>query len=154
MTVVFAGEELRADKDWVRGTHRAMDPALTLARIRPHLSKAGITRIADITDLDTLEVPVAVAIRPASGTLTVEGGKGITRDAAFTSAAMEGIERYVAEEALVVDLDATVPEVADRLPVPRGCLPDAAHGQRLRPTPLRVVVDEEPLHRRRAPGAG
>ena len=108
MTLVFGGEELRADKDWVRGTHRAMDPALTLARIRPHLPKAGITRIADITDLDTLEVPVAVAIRPASGTLAVEGGKGITREAAFASAAMEGIERYVAEEAPVVDVDAAV----------------------------------------------
>jgi ribosomal protein S12 methylthiotransferase accessory factor len=100
-----------------------MDPALTLARIRPHLAKAGITRLADITDLDTLDVPVAVAVRPASGTLAVEGGKGITREAAFTSAAMEGIERYVAEEALVVDVDAAVPEVSDRLPVAPDAFP-------------------------------
>lgn len=123
MTIVFGGEELRAHKDWVRGTHRAMDPARTLARIRPHLPKAGITRIADITDLDTLGVPVAVAIRPASGTLAVEGGKGITREAAFTSAAMEGIERYVAEEARVVDVDAAVPEVADQLAAPPEAFP-------------------------------
>ncbi len=68
-------------------------------------------------------MPVAVAIRPASGTLAVEGGKGITREAAFTSAAMEGIERYVAEEAPVVDLDATMPEVADRLPVRADAFP-------------------------------
>ena len=123
MTLVYDGEPLAADKDWVRGTHRAMDPALTLERIRPHLPKAGITRVADITGLDTLGIPVAVAMRPASGTLAVEGGKGVTLEAAFTSAAMEAIERYVAEEDPVVDLEAAVGEVRERLPVAADAFP-------------------------------
>ena len=76
------GQELRAPKDWVKGTHRAMDPALTLERIRPHLPKAGITRIADITGLDDLGIPVVVATRPGSATLAVEAGKGATLHAA------------------------------------------------------------------------
>ena len=123
MSLRFQGADLAADKDWVRGTHRAMDPALTLERIRPHLPKAGITRVADITDLDTIGIPVAVAMRPASGTLAVEGGKGVTLAAAFTSAAMEAIERYVAEEEPVVDVDAPVRDVRDRLPVAADAFP-------------------------------
>lgn len=112
------GRELRASKDWVKGTHRAMEPALTLERIRPHLPKAGITRIADITGLDVLGIPVVVAIRPGSGTLAVEAGKGATLHAAATSAAMEAIERFVAEECDVHDVRATVGEMRDRLPCP------------------------------------
>lgn len=121
--LVHAGLEHRADKEWVRGTHRAMDPALTLARIRPHLHRAGITRVADITGLDSMGVPVAVAIRPASGTLAVEGGKGITRAAAFTSAAMEAIERFVGEEDPIVDVVDTPAEVSEALPVAPDAFP-------------------------------
>jgi YcaO-like protein with predicted kinase domain len=121
--LTYAGRQHREDKEWVRGTHRAMDPALTLARIRPHLHRGGITRVADITGLDTMDVPVAVAIRPASGTLAVEGGKGITQAAAFTSAAMEAIERFVGEEDPVIDVVATPMEVAQSLPVAADAFP-------------------------------
>lgn len=106
-----------AVKGFVEGTHRAMPPGETLARIRPHLPRAGITRVADITGLDTIGLPVAVAIRPASGTLAVEGGKGVSFEAAMTSAAMEAIERYVAEVEKLDAVHATVDVVADRLPV-------------------------------------
>jgi ribosomal protein S12 methylthiotransferase accessory factor len=119
----YAGRELRASKDFVYGTHRAMPPEETLARIRPHLPEAGITRVADITSLDTVGVPVAVAIRPASGTLAVEGGKGATHAAAFTSAAMEALERYVAETDPLIDVTATAADVADLLPVPADAFP-------------------------------
>jgi ribosomal protein S12 methylthiotransferase accessory factor len=112
-----------AAKGFVDGTHRAMPPAETLARIRPHLARAGITRVADITGLDTIGLPVAVAIRPASGTLAVEGGKGVTFDAAMTSAAMEAIERFVAEVEELGELRAAPDEVADRLPVAPAAFP-------------------------------
>ena len=114
----LGSQEFRADKEWVAGTHRAMDPALTLARIRPHLHKAGVTRVADITGLDTIGIPVVIATRPASGSLAVEAGKGATLQAAAASATMEAIERFVGEEDDVRDLVATVDEVSGRLAVP------------------------------------
>jgi ribosomal protein S12 methylthiotransferase accessory factor len=114
----YDGRTLRAAKEYLWGTHRAMAPEATLARIRPHLPKGGITRVADITDLDTIGLPVAVAMRPASGTLAVEGGKGVSLAAALTSAAMEAIERFVGETYELGEERATVAEVADRLPVP------------------------------------
>jgi ribosomal protein S12 methylthiotransferase accessory factor len=104
-----------------------MPPEETLARIRPHLARAAITRIGDITGLDTIGVPVAVAVRPASATITVESGKGLTWIAAMTSAAMEGIERFVAEIDPLVDEFAPVGEVADRLPIPADRFPMFRH---------------------------
>lgn len=113
----YDGRTLRGDKQFFSGTHRAMAPEETLARIRPHLGLAGITRVADITGLDTIGIPVAVAIRPASGTLAVEGGKGVSLASAMASAAMEAIERFVGESDPLVEHRGTIPEVADRLPV-------------------------------------
>jgi ribosomal protein S12 methylthiotransferase accessory factor len=115
--LLYDGRTLRGEKQFLWGTHRAMPPEETLARIRPHLGRAGITRVADITGLDTIGLPVAVAMRPASGTLAVEGGKGVTLAAAMTSAAMEAIERFVAESDTLIDEWGTIAEVADRLPV-------------------------------------
>jgi len=130
------GQEFRAPKDWVQGTHRAMEPALTLERIRPHLSKAGITRIADITGLDDLGIPVVVAIRPGSGTLAVEAGKGVTLQAAATSAAMEAIERYVAEECDVRDVRATIGAMRGRLPCPPEAFARLLHSRLVEGTEL------------------
>lgn len=114
----YGGDDYVAHKDFLWGTHRAMSPEATFERIRPHLGLAGITRVADITGLDTLGIPVCVAIRPPSGSLAVEGGKGVSLAAAATSAAMEGIERFVGENCDIVDVRGTVAEVADRLAVP------------------------------------
>ncbi|MBM3670133.1 MAG: hypothetical protein FJW97_09005 [Actinobacteria bacterium] len=125
----LGSQEYRADKEWVSGTHRAMDPALTLARIRPHLHKAGITRVADITELDTIGIPVVIATRPASGSLAVEAGKGATLEAAAASATMEAIERFVGEEDDVRDLVATVDEVGDRVAVPIEHFPLLTHAR-------------------------
>lgn len=125
----YAGRELREPKEFVWGTHRAMPPERTLARIRPHLHKAGITRVADLTGLDNAGIPVVVAIRPPSQTLAVEGGKGASLVAAATSATMEALERYVAESVDVVDCWATVDEIADRLPAPIDCFPRWRHAR-------------------------
>jgi ribosomal protein S12 methylthiotransferase accessory factor len=63
------------------------------------MKKAGITRLADITDLDRIGIPVFSAIRPSaeSGAISVYNGKGLTKEGAKVSALMEGIERYSAE---------------------------------------------------------
>jgi ribosomal protein S12 methylthiotransferase accessory factor len=63
------------------------------------LIEAGISRVADITDLDTVGIPVFQAVRPTAedGLNTVTNGKGLSRQAARVSAIMEGLERYCSE---------------------------------------------------------
>lgn len=84
-------------KAFVLGTHRAVPPEETWERIRPLLEGLGITRVADVTRLDRLGIPVYQAVRPTSRSLAVSQGKGATRDAARVSAAMESIELWHAE---------------------------------------------------------
>ncbi len=84
-------------KVYRHGTHRCVDPRQTLQRIEPHLSRMGITRIANITGLDRVGIPVALACRPNSRSLSVSQGKGATLEAAKASAAMESVELYHAE---------------------------------------------------------
>ena len=62
------------------------------------LPAAGITRLADITGLDWIGVPVYQAMRPNSRVLAVATGKGLTRAQAQVSALMEALEGFHAEE--------------------------------------------------------
>ncbi len=82
-----------------------------MRRIRPLLDLAGITRLADVTGLDRLGLPVYQAIRPASRNLSVSQGKGITRVQAKVSALMESLELYHAEELLHRSVRASVGEM-------------------------------------------
>jgi ribosomal protein S12 methylthiotransferase accessory factor len=82
------------------GARRCLEPEDTLAAIRPLLRGAGITRLADITGLDSLGVPVAQAIRPLAATVSASQGKGATLAAAMVSAAMEAIELHAAEDSV------------------------------------------------------
>ncbi len=81
------------------GTHRAASLADTWKRFRPAARRAGITRIADITGLDTLGIPVFAAVRPMGRSLSTQQGKGLTAEAARISALMESLETYTAEHA-------------------------------------------------------
>lgn len=76
---------------------RAMSPAATLERVRGKFGAIGLTRLADITGLDRLGIPVVLSVRPQSGYLSVDGGKGFTTVAAQASAAMECFERHAGE---------------------------------------------------------
>ena len=84
---------------YFKGTHRVIAPKKTIEINEDKLKTAGITRIADITDLDRIGLPVYTAIRPTAeyGGVSVYGGKGISKDHAKASAMMEGFERYSAE---------------------------------------------------------
>ena len=84
---------------YFKGTHRVIAPSKTIEINEEKLKVAGITRIADITDLDRIGLPIYTAIRPTAeeGAISIYGGKGITRDHAKASAMMEGFERYSAE---------------------------------------------------------
>lgn len=84
----------------IDGTHRTRPPEQTWQDIKPLLAGFGITRVADVTGLDDLGIPVTMAVRPLARTLSVAQGKGVTLDAARVSGAMEAIEVWHAERAL------------------------------------------------------
>ncbi|MFE2533799.1 YcaO-like family protein [Streptomyces sp. NPDC059371] len=81
------------------GTLRTTGLEATWARLEPQLTARGITRVADLTGLDILDVPVWTAIRPAAATLVASAGKGMSHTAARISAVMESLEVAVAEQA-------------------------------------------------------
>jgi uncharacterized domain len=85
------------DKTYFDGTHRACSPEETFNRNWPLAKQLGITRVADITGLDTIGIPVCVAIRPNSRGLSTSQGKGLDLFSAKTSALMESIESWHAE---------------------------------------------------------
>ncbi|WP_292365843.1 MULTISPECIES: YcaO-related McrA-glycine thioamidation protein [unclassified Methanoculleus] len=80
-------------------TQRTVPPEETLRLARARLPAAGITRVADITNLDRIGIPVFSSIRPTAeaGAISVYNGKGATPVEAEVSAMMEGIERYSGE---------------------------------------------------------
>ena len=101
---------------YFKGTHRVIAPKQTIENNEDKLKTAGITRIADISDLDRIGLPIYTAIRPTAedGAVSIYGGKGITKEHAKASAMMEGFERYSAEkqtdDEVVV---ATIDEISD-----------------------------------------
>jgi YcaO-like protein with predicted kinase domain len=96
---------------------RIEEPAVTKARLLPRLSDFGITRVANVTGLDRIGIPVYMAIRPNSRSLSVSQGKGRSLDAAWVSGVMETIELWHAESpALSLSL-ASYDELAKRVRV-------------------------------------
>ena len=79
------------------GTHRVVEPEVTLRRVLPLARHLGVTRLANLTGLDRLGIPVAAAYRPNSRSLAVFQGKGATLAAAKASALMEAAEAWHAE---------------------------------------------------------
>ena len=84
-------------KGYFEGTHRTVEPETTWLRIQPLLHRFGVTRVADVTGLDRIGLPVAIAIRPLSRSVVVSAGKGLSLAAAKVSAAMESLEGAHAE---------------------------------------------------------
>ncbi len=88
-----------AVKAYRHGTHRALPPSETVDRVRPFLATFGITRIANLTGLDRVGIPVVMVCRPNSRSSAVFHGKGIDMAAAKASGLMEAIETWHAEHA-------------------------------------------------------
>lgn len=86
-----------APKLYRQGTHRTIPPAETLTRVRPFLDAMGITRVANVTGLDRIGIPVVTVVRPNSRSVAVSQGKGITLEAARASGIMEAVEGFHAE---------------------------------------------------------
>jgi ribosomal protein S12 methylthiotransferase accessory factor len=79
------------------GTHRLIPPSETLSKVTPLLPAMGITRIANVTGLDRIGVPVIMVTRPNARSIAVSQGKGLDLDAAKASGVMEAIEIHHAE---------------------------------------------------------
>jgi ribosomal protein S12 methylthiotransferase accessory factor len=79
------------------GTHRTAKPDDTVSRVRPLLDVFGITRIANLTGLDRIGIPVVMVCRPNARSSAVFHGKGIEMSAAKASGLMEAIETWHAE---------------------------------------------------------
>lgn len=86
-----------AVKEYRLGTHRTVSPKATLARVAPHMSEMGITRIANVTGLDDIGISVVMVCRPNSRSISVSQGKGVDLAAAKASGVMEAAETYHAE---------------------------------------------------------
>tara|TARA_R110002020_G_scaffold475558_1_gene710902 strand:- start:13689 stop:14861 length:1173 start_codon:yes stop_codon:yes gene_type:complete len=70
----------------------------TLERVTPLIVAHGITRLARITGLDRIGIPVWNAIRPNARSIAIHQGKGIRDIDAKVSATMEALERAIAED--------------------------------------------------------
>ncbi|MBZ9791964.1 YcaO-like family protein [Rhizobium sp. 3T7] len=88
-----------------------------LRRLLPICRHAGITRIADLTGLDRLGLPVAQTIRPSALSEVTSLGRGRSITHAAIGAIMEALERYHAE---LVPAKSTVLGSADELAIPEG----------------------------------
>ncbi|MFD6275030.1 YcaO-like family protein [Streptomyces sp. NPDC060209] len=99
------------------GTVRARSGEQTWEAVAGHLPHYGITRVADLTGLDCIGLPVWTAIRPASHTLSTSQGKGATSLLAKLSAVMEGIELWHTEQPLPIAARGPAIEVAPNSPV-------------------------------------
>jgi len=104
---------------YLGGTKRAVAPEVTFDRVQPFLAGYGITRLADVTDLDRLGVPVYTSMRPRGRITQSSQGKGARAIDAKVSALMEAIESTHAENPTVelVRASLTSLERAGRAPV-------------------------------------
>ena len=101
-------------KTFRNGTDRAVAPEVTLERALPLMPTLGITRIANITGLDRIGIPVVAVQRPNSRSLSVSQGKGASLVAARVSGLMESIESYHAEHVRLPLLHGSHQELAAR----------------------------------------
>src|SRR5438067_3685442 len=80
-----------------RGTHRSASLNDTLKRVLHLAPVMGITRVANVTGLDSVGIPVVMVCRPNSRSVAVSQGKGIDLASARASGLMEAAELYHAE---------------------------------------------------------
>jgi ribosomal protein S12 methylthiotransferase accessory factor len=125
------------------GTYRTAIPEETWERVLPMLPRFGITRVADITGLDDIGLPVHVAYRPDGLTYAVSIGTGTTPAQSRVSAVMESIEAWHAENlrvpvsarcgavALGLDYDVRDLNLAPRSPLTANVVLDWVAGQGL-----------------------
>lgn len=100
------------------GTWRETTAEQTLGRITPMLwTQFGISRVADITGLDSLGIHTVISIRPNGKALSNSQGKGLSLELAKVSALMESIELWHGENLPAADLFGSYHELKREYPV-------------------------------------
>jgi YcaO-like protein with predicted kinase domain len=93
--MIRAGEGLAATA--MGYPRRLVPPRETVVRVRRMCGPLGITRIANVTGLDCIGIPVVMVCRPNGRSLAVSQGKGADLSAAQASGLMEALELHHAE---------------------------------------------------------
>lgn len=96
-TLLYPGVRDPGPKSYRSGMQRTRPPGETIERVLPLMKAMGITRVANVTGLDRIGVPVVMVCRPNSRSIAVSQGKGLDLDAAKASGLMEGAEIHHAE---------------------------------------------------------
>jgi YcaO-like protein with predicted kinase domain len=92
----------------VDGIERIVAAAETIGRVAEAAKSLGVTRLADITGLDRIGIPVYSSVVPKSDdVLSVYNGKGARRVDAQVGALMEAIERQTALKARLPCVEAS-----------------------------------------------
>ena len=81
------------------GVERTVRPSVTIKRARRVMEAVGVTKVAEVTDLDRVGIPNFMTVRPhdAANGISYYNGKGTTRADAHAGALMEAIERHAGE---------------------------------------------------------
>lgn len=95
-------------KEETYATHRSKPIKETLDGLALPARLAGVTRLCNVTGLDRIGLPVTMAVRPLSRSLSVWQGKSATLDGAKVSGLMEAIETFCAESPPRSFADATL----------------------------------------------
>ena len=96
LSTVFKSAQ-RTPKVLREGTHRSQTLEDTLRHALRLAPIMGITRVANVTGLDSVGIPVVMVCRPNSRSVAVSQGKGIDLASARASGLMEASELYHAE---------------------------------------------------------
>ena len=98
----------------VDGIERVVPAATTIKRVAQAADALGVTRLADITGLDRVGIPVYSSVVPKSrDTLSVYNGKGLRPIDAQAGALMEAIERQTALNARPPTMEGSFLELSE-----------------------------------------
>lgn len=81
------------------GVTRTIKPHATIRRATAVLDMIGVTKVAEVTDLDRIGIPNFMTVRPRDRGpgISYYNGKGTTRADAHAGALMEAVERHAGE---------------------------------------------------------
>ncbi len=105
--IVSAGELHDVDIESTSTGVRSRDTSSLRTELQKSLNDFGITRVANVTGLDRIGVPVHVAIKPQGRSLSSGCGKGTTVDGSWVSAVMEAIEQSIWDSLEASDVQAS-----------------------------------------------
>lgn len=115
MPIFFRGKPYSALKSHFEGTHRVRSPQETWEKIASCAPQIGVTRIADVTGLDRVGIPIILVFRPASRTLVTSSGKGFDLISAKVSGLMESMELFCAEQIEFTSFRMSYNQVAEKM---------------------------------------